>query len=230
MNKKVKWSILALAAALFVAARVFDMKETLRATLIWVHGSGMAGIGTFIFIYILACVLFLPGAVLTLGAGAIFGVVKGSVIVSVASTAGATCAFLIGRYFIRNWVESKIEGNPKFKAVDEAVAKEGWKIVGLTRLSPVFPFNLLNYAYGITNVTLRDFVLASWIGMLPGTVMYVYAGSLAGDVAALGSSHGGASVGLAQWTVRAAGFIATVVVTVYVTRIAKRALNEKISQ
>ena len=185
--------------------------------------------GVGLLIYLLACVLFLPGSILTLGAGAIFGVIKGSVIVSLSSTLGATCTFLIGRYLVRHWVESKIEGNPKFKAVDEAVAKEGWKIVGLTRLSPIFPFNLLNYAYGVTKVTIRDYILASWIGMMPGTVMYVYIGSLAGDIATLGSRATTGAVSSVQWTIRIIGFIATVLVTVYVTRVAKKALNEKIS-
>ncbi len=198
--------------------------EILKTSLDWIHGLGPIGIVVFVLIYLFASVLFLPGSVLTLGAGAIFGVVKGSIIVSFASTLGATCSFLIGRYLARRWVETKIEGNKKFKAVDEAVAKEGWKIVGLTRLSPIFPFNLLNYAYGITKVTLRDYLLASWIGMLPGTVMYVYIGSLAGDLAAATTG----AVTTVQWTIRIIGFIATVTVTIYITHIAKKALEEKV--
>ncbi len=230
MNIKVKWIFwILVVAALFVAARVYNVQEILKISLVWIRGMGPLGIGIFALIYVLACILFLPGAILTLGAGAIFGVIKGSVIVSIASTIGATCAFLIGRYFVRHWVESKIEGNPKFKAVDDAVAKEGLKIVGLTRLSPIFPFNLLNYAYGVTKVTLRDYVLASWIGMMPGTVMYVYIGSLAGDVATSGSRANTGSVSAVQWTLRIVGFIATALVTVYVTRVAKKSLNEKIS-
>ena len=140
----------------------------LRRSLDWVAGLGPTGVIAFVVIYILACVFMLPGSVLTLGAGAVFGVVKGSVIVSVAATLGATAAFLVGRYFARDRVAKMIEGNARFRAIDEAVGREGWKIVGLTRLSPVFPFNLLNYAYGITKVSLRDYFLASWIGMLPG--------------------------------------------------------------
>jgi len=93
-----------------------------------------------------ATVLFLPGSILTLGAGVVFGVVKGALIVSVSATLGATATFLVGRYVARDAIARKIDGNPRFKAIDQAVAREGWKIVGLTRLSPVFPFNLLNYA------------------------------------------------------------------------------------
>jgi uncharacterized membrane protein YdjX (TVP38/TMEM64 family) len=216
------------AGLIIVFAKAFNVQELLRRSLDWVRGLGPAGIAAFVAIYVLACVLFLPGSILTLGAGAIFGVLKGSVIVSFASVLGATLAFLIGRHLMRSWVESKIEGNIKFKAVDEAVAKEGWKIVGLTRLSPVFPFNLLNYAYGVTQVTLQDYVLASWIGMMPGTVMYVYIGSIAGDAAAIGGGACGPT-GAAQWAVRIVGLAATVAVTVFVTRIAKKALERRVS-
>lgn len=156
--------------------------------------------------------------------------VKGSVIVSVASTLGATVAFLVGRHLARGWISSKIEGNAKFKAIDEAIGREGWRIVGLTRLSPIFPFNLLNYAFGVTRVPLGQYVLASWVGMLPGTIMYVYLGSLAGSLATLGSGGGSQERTPAQWALYAVGLLATVAVTVYVTRIARRALNQKIEQ
>jgi uncharacterized membrane protein YdjX (TVP38/TMEM64 family) len=121
----------------------------------------------------------------------------------------------------------RIESNPRFKAIDEAVAREGWKIVGLTRLSPAFPFNLLNYAFGVTRVSPRDYILASWIGMMPGTVMYVYIGSLAGDLATLGAGQQARSP--AEWTLSAVGLLATVAVTVYVTRLARTALKQRIA-
>jgi uncharacterized membrane protein YdjX (TVP38/TMEM64 family) len=172
-------------------------------------------------------VLFLPGSILTLGAGFVFGVVRGSVLVSISATLGATAAFLVGRYLARDWVGAKIAGNEKFRAVDEAVAREGWKIVGLTRLSPAFPFNLLNYAFGVTRVSLRDYFFASWIGMLPGTVMYVYIGSLAGDLATLGAGDRQRSA--AEWALYVVGLVATIAVTVYVTRLARRALQRRVT-
>jgi uncharacterized membrane protein YdjX (TVP38/TMEM64 family) len=181
----------------------------------------------FVLVYVAATVLFLPGSILTLGAGALFGVVKGSIVVSISATLGATAAFLVGRYLAQDWVARKIEGNPRFKAIDEAVAHEGWKIVGLTRLSPVFPFNLLNYAFGLTRVSLRDYFFASWIGMMPGTVMYVYLGSLAGDLAAVGAGQGGRTP--APWALYVVGLLATVTVTVYVTRLARAALAKRIT-
>jgi uncharacterized membrane protein YdjX (TVP38/TMEM64 family) len=225
---KWKWVLGVLfAAALLAAARFFHVQDLLNAALEWIRGLGAMGPVIFVVTYVVASVFFLPGSILTLGAGAIFGVIKGSIIVSIAATLGAASAFLVGRYLARGWVEEKIEGNEKFKAIDETVAREGWKIVGLTRLSPIFPFNLLNYAYGITKVSFRDYFLASWIGMLPGTVMYVYIGSLAGDLATLGAGGGPATT--AQWVLRVVGLLATVTVTIYVTRIAREALEKRVA-
>ena len=213
---------------LIALGKAVDAPAQLREALEWVQQLGWVGVGVFVALYVLACVLFLPGSILTLGAGVVFGVVKGSIIVSIASTLGATVAFLVGRYLARGWINGKIEGNAKFKAIDDAIGREGWRIVGLTRLSPIFPFNLLNYAFGVTRVPLGQYVLASWIGMMPGTIMYVYLGSLAGSLATLGDASGGQARTPAQWALYAVGLLATVAVTVYVTRIARRALNQRI--
>lgn len=203
----------------------FDLSAYLREILAWIGGLGNLAPILFIITYVVACVLFIPGALLTLGAGALFGVVWGTIYVSIASVTGATAAFLIGRYRARDWVARRIQSNPKFAAVSAAVGREGWKIVALTRLSPIFPFNLLNYAFGITEVRLRGYVLASWIAMLPGTVMYVYIGSLAGSLAGLGA--GARSRTAAEWALYGAGLAATVAVSIYVTRIARAALETK---
>jgi uncharacterized membrane protein YdjX (TVP38/TMEM64 family) len=203
------------------------INNILQSTLNWVNSLGfLAPIG-FIFIYIIASVLLISGAVLTLGAGVLFGVIKGSIFVSIASTLAATTAFLIGRYLARNWVSKQIETQPKFAAIDSAVGKEGWKIVGLTRLSPVFPFVFLNYAFSVTKVSLKDYVLASWLGMIPGTIMYVYIGSLAVNFASLGA--GNTAPNMAQWGLRIVGFLATLAVTIYVTKIAKNALDNELN-
>ncbi len=216
--------IVAAVLALAVAVRYFHPREFLLHILDRIAGLGAWGVLLFIVAYILACIFFLPGSVLGLGAGVIFGTVKGTVIVSLASILGATTAFLIGRYIARDWVAKKIGDNPKFKAIDEAVGRQGWKIVVLTRLSPLFPFNLLNYAYALTKVSLRDYFFASWIGMLPGTAIYVYLGSLAGDLAGL--SAGARTRTTAEWLLYLVGFIATVVVSLYVARLARAALKE----
>jgi uncharacterized membrane protein YdjX (TVP38/TMEM64 family) len=217
----------AVLVAVIVAARALDAPALLRSALDAIGRLGPWGPFLFILLYIAATVLFLPGSILTLGAGAVFGLARAAVTVSVAATLGATAAFLVGRYLARAWVARKIQGNETFRAIDEAVASEGWKIVFLTRLSPIFPFNLLNYAFGLTRVSLRDFVLASWIGMMPGTVMYVYLGSLAGDLATLGTGRQARTP--AEWALYLVGLAATVVVTVYVTRLARAALRKRIS-
>ncbi len=223
-----KWVLALLAvASLLVVLYFLDVQKLIQVALAWISDLGPWGPVFFIVFYILATLLFLPGLIPTMAAGVLFGVIQGTLLVSISSISGATLAFLTGRYLAREWVAAMIRGNQKFEAIDAAVAQEGWKIVGLTRLSPVFPFNLLNYAFGLTQVSLKHYFLASWIGMLPGTVMYVYIGSLAGDLATLGS--GDRSVTPAEWALRVIGLIATVILTVYITRIAQRALNRKVT-
>lgn len=220
-----------LAVGLVIAAGgAFDFQGRLHSLLRQIEGMGVLGYGIFFAVYVAACVFFIPGSILTLGAGAIYGVVTGSILVSISSTIGSTAAFLGGRYLARNWVARKIQGNDKFAAIDDAVAREGWKIVGLTRLSPVFPFALLNYAYGLTKVRLRDYILASWLGMMPGTVMYVYLGSLAKSLSAVGADCPDCERSALQWTLYAVGLVATVTVTVFITRVARRALKGKMEK
>ena len=204
----------------------YDLQDAMRQALTWIRDLGAIGPLVFAGIYVIAAVALVPGSILTLGAGVVFGIVKGTLVVIVSATLGATAAFLVGRYLARDWVASKIKGNEKFQAIDRGVAEEGWKIVGLTRLSPVFPFNLLNYAFGITRVSLKDYVLASFFGMLPATLMYVYIGSLAGDLATLGAADRSRTPG--ELLLYAVGLVATILVTVYITRIARKALNQRI--
>lgn len=227
MHSKMKLAAVLGAIILFLAmAKHFHVQEFFQGALEQVKALGPWGPVLFVMIYVLAAVSFIPGSFLTLGAGAIFGLLWGFLAVSAGSVAGAVAAFLIGRYLARGWVSKKIEGNEKFKAIDSAVAKEGWKIVLLVRLSPIFPFNLVNYAFGLTKVRLKEYFLASWIGMMPGTLMYVYLGSVAGDLAAAGA--GGRSKTPMEWLLYGVGLAATVLVTVYVTRIAKKALESKV--
>lgn len=190
----------------------------------WIDSLGYVSGVAFIVIYILATIAFLPASILTLGAGTVFGVVWGSIYVFVGATLGAIAAFLIGRYLARDWISKKIADNQKFAAIDQAVAHSGFKIVLLTRLSPAFPFNLLNYAFGVTGVGLKDYAIAS-IGMLPATVMYVYIGSLAGDIARIGGDSQSPDPTF-QWAIRIIGLIATIVVTLYVTNVARKAIGE----
>ena len=188
----------------------------------WVDGLGVLGPIVFILGYAIAVVAFIPGSLLTLAAGAIFGLAEGTLYVFVAATLGATLAFLIARHAARAAIERRIQGDERFAAIDRAVGAEGRKIVFLLRLSPVFPFNLLNYALGLTQVRLVDYFVAS-VGMLPGSLLYVYTGKVAGDVAAIAGGQAGEK-GAGDWLVLGLGLVATAVVTVFVTRIARRAL------
>ncbi|MBW4667323.1 MAG: TVP38/TMEM64 family protein [Cyanomargarita calcarea GSE-NOS-MK-12-04C] len=215
-----------LVAIAIVAAKQFNVQELLRTLLIWVESLGSFGPIGFIVIYNVATILFIPGTLLTMSGGVLFGVVWGSVYVAIAATLGATWAFFLGRCLCRDVICRMIQSNVKFQAIDKAVAKEGFKIVLLTRLSPILPFNLLNYAFGITQVSLRDYILGS-LGMIPGTVMYVYLGSLVGDLGMLGKTEQSTSpeTQIVQWVIRGVGLIATVAVTIYLARLAKKALN-----
>jgi len=223
MSTKWRWALCAVVGVVLVLALEFlHVQDLLKSALDCIGRLGPWGPVIFVGLYVVATVLFVPGSVLTLGAGAVFGVALGSACVSISATLGATAAFLVGRYFARDIIARKIEKHEKFAAIDRAVADEGWKIVLLTRLSPVFPFTVLNYAFGLTQVKLSHYVLASWLGMIPGTVMYVYLGSLVN----VGASHRQRTTG--EWISYAVGLLATLTVTVFVTRLAKRALARKI--
>lgn len=190
----------------------------------WVKGLGAWGPLVFVAGYAAAVVAFVPASLLTLAAGAVFGIAAGTAYVFVAATLGSCLAFLVARYLARGWVEARIEGNARFRAIDREIARQGRKIVFLLRLSPAFPFNLLNYALGLTRVRFADYLLAA-LGMLPGTFLYVYLGRLAGDLAALaGGVKREATRG--EWILLAVGLAATLAVVVIVTRIARRALAE----
>jgi uncharacterized membrane protein YdjX (TVP38/TMEM64 family) len=190
----------------------------------WVEDQGIWGPTLFIVGYAVAVVGLVPGSLLTLSGGAIFGLARGTAYVFMAAVLGSAGAFLISRYVARSTVERRIAGNPRFEAIDHAVAEQALKIVFLLRLSPAFPFSLLNYGLGLTQMRFRDYILAS-VGMLPGTLLYVYYGKLAGDVAALA---GGVAVekDAGYYIVLGVGLVATIVVTTFVTRLARRALAE----
>jgi uncharacterized membrane protein YdjX (TVP38/TMEM64 family) len=198
-------------------------RDTIGILLQWVQGAGLRGALLFGLAFIPAAVLFVPASVLTLGAGFVFGVAKGTVIVSLGSTAGAAAAFLVARTAGRDWVVGRLARHPALDAIGRAVEREAFKVVLLTRLSPLFPFNLLNYAFGLSSVPFKTYVVASWIGMLPGTIMYIYLGSAARSVAPLLSGEVPRTP--VQQAMFAAGLVATVAVTTIVTRAARRALK-----
>jgi len=185
---------------------------------------GPTGLLVYALAYAVATVLLLPGSLLTLAAGAAFGLLPGFASVLVGASVGAALSFLVSRYLARRRVEVWIRSKPRFSAVDRAVAKEGWKIVFLTRLSPIFPFNFQNYAYGLTRIPFWHYALSSAIGIIPGTFLYVYLGTVGRS--GLEAAAGGEQVQTLRLVLQIVGLIATVVVTIYITRIATKALKE----
>lgn len=229
MKLGLKVVLAVVAVAVVVAAFVFlPLSRFMLGFVEWVRSQGSLGVAVFAVVYVLAAVLLLPASVLTLGAGFIYGPVWGTLLVSPVSVAAATAAFLTGRFFARDFVARRMRDRPRFAAVDEALAEGGLKIVILLRLSPVLPFNVLNYALGASRVRLPTFVLGSFIGMLPATLLYVYLGSL---VTQAGQLLGKGEPQEAQGTKNAfywVGLAATVVVTVLITRSARRALQKAV--
>jgi len=217
-------AVLVLLAAVIVVAVFLPLQESMGRFLESVGAMGIWGPVFLAGVYLVACVLFVPGMILTLGAGFLFGLARGTVVVSVGSTLGATAAFLIGRTLARGPIEKRVAAYPRFRAIDRALGRHAFKIVLLVRLSPIFPFNLLNYAFGLIRVPLRHYFFASWLGMLPGTLMYVYFGSVLKSLAEVvaGTTRGGT----VQTGFFLAGLLMTVVATVVIARVAKRALDE----
>ncbi len=216
---------IAALAAILVALLLLPVGAWLELLRAHFERLGPWGIGLFVMVYASAAVLFVPGSALTIGAGVIYGLWRGCIAVSAGSTLGAAAAFLIARYVARGRVERWAAANPRFSAIDQAIGREGWKIVLLTRLSPAFPFTLLNYLYGLTRVSFGRYILASWIGMMPGTVLYVYLGVAGGAIA--GTASGPRSKSPGEWALLIVGLIATLAVTLYITRLARRALRAR---
>ena len=190
----------------------------------WVDGMGMWGAIVFILGYAIATVAFVPGSLLTLAGGAIFGIAQGLLLVFIGASVGATSAFFLARTVARKTIEGKLQNNLRFAAIDRAVESEGLKIVILLRLSPLFPFNILNYALGLTSVRPRDYMVAC-LGMLPGTLLYVYTGKVVGDLAALADGSV-TELGVVYWIAASVGLLATVVLTKVITRTARQALRQ----
>jgi len=215
-----KWSLLGVAmVGLIVLGFLLPIREWLEASRSTFEGLGFLGGVLFVLGYALATVLMVPGSVSTIAAGLIFGLAGGFAVALLGASIGSTLAFLIARYVARKPLSARLEKHPKFKAVDAAVEELGYKIVLLLRMSPLVPFNLQNYLFGVTKVGLASFVGASLVGMAPGTFLYVYLGSI-------GAKAGEGGEGPWKWIFYCVGLIATIVVTVVVSRKAKQALGK----
>lgn len=223
-NRSTWWragAALVLLVAFFLAVRQLPLAGWLDAITEPIRSLGPWGPVAFAGIYIVATVLLIPGSLMTLAAGGLFGVALGGAVVSVASTLSAGISFLLARYLARNRVQHRIAESPKLAAVDEAIGREGWKIVGLMRLTPVVPFGLLNYVCGVTSIPFWKFLLTSWVAMLPGTLMYVSLGAVGKEAVSEETAS------FETWALRVLGLVATIAVTVYTSRLAKKALEGK---
>jgi uncharacterized membrane protein YdjX (TVP38/TMEM64 family) len=222
-----KWVALAVVLlSLFAEARLLAVDRWLDAFNEWVSHLGPWGIVIFMGAYVLATVLLLPGSILTVGAGFVFGVGWGVFAVSIGSTLGAAFAFLISRFVARENIEAMARENENFRRIDKAIGAQGAKLIFLLRLSPLIPFNLSNYFYGLTAVKFWPYVLASWIGMLPGTLLYVYLGA-AGKAGLQLAAGADAARSPLEWTFLGVGLAATIAVVIWVTKIARNMLRNK---
>lgn len=212
-------ALLGLAFALGIPAL---LRGWLQQGIDWTATLGTWKPVVFVILYTIACVALMPASVLTVGAGVIFeSFLEAVLYVSIGATLGATAAFLTGRYLARDWVRRKMAAYPQFSAIDQAVTAEGWRIVLLTRLCPLFPFFLMNYAYGITRVSLRHYVLATCIGIIPGSSLFVWLGHIA--------KTSGTGTASPNW-IKAAFILLTALVSIaYLTKVARRILAQKTS-
>ena len=214
--------VLVLAAAV-VVFRALPVGEWIIQLEGYVRGLGPIGPVAMVLAYVLCTVLFIPGSAITIGAGTLFGLSTGFIVVVIGANLGALTSFLLARSLLREKVTSWASANPKFRSLDQAIGKQGFKMVLLTRLSPVFPFVLLNYLLGLTAVRTPSYVLANLLGMLPATFLFVYIGAAARDALA---GPVDASANIYQTILKYVGLAATVAVVVLVTRVARKALRE----
>lgn len=182
---------------------------------------GWAGYVGFVVGYGIWCAFGLPGSVLNLGAAVAFGFWRALPLVLLGANFGAVLGFLLSRHFAREWFTQLVGKRMALAQINRAVAESGWRIVMLTRMPPISPFGIVNYAYGLTPVTLRDYMIGTAIGIIPGTTAYVYLGTILGDVAQ--TAHRTRSA--AEWGILGGGFVLTVVACVYAVRLAKAALD-----
>ncbi len=211
--------IIGIAGALILSLFFLDRQALIKTLLHQIGEMGLWAPVAFIVFYTIATVLFVPVILLAVGAGLLFGVPWGIVYGAIGAVLSATVSFLIGRSFAHDWVAKKIHQSPRFEVAIASVARQGWKIVLLVRLSPIFPCALMNYAFGITPVPLKDFLFATFFGILPIMSIYVYIGSMVSDIAQIGSQ--GAAKTPMEWGFYAIGFFATLAVAIYATRIAR---------
>jgi pyruvate/2-oxoglutarate dehydrogenase complex dihydrolipoamide dehydrogenase (E3) component/uncharacterized membrane protein YdjX (TVP38/TMEM64 family) len=217
-------SIMLIVLSVIFVARSLPLNDLLQQLNDRIEDLGIWGPVVYALVYALVTISMIPASPLSIAAGALFGLATGTITVVAGATLGMAGAFLIARYLARSTVEKSLHKYPRFAAIDRAVGEKGWKIVGLLRLSPAVPFNLQNYFYGITAIRFLPCIAISSIAIIPGTFMYVYLG-YAGRAGLSAAADGGAGRGMGQWIMLGVGLVATIIVTLYITRIAQQAMK-----
>ena len=194
--------------------------EFLHHSMEWIAHSGWVGVAWFLVLYTLTCVFFLPGSILTISAGAVYGFWFSTALVTVSSTVGAAVNFLTSRYLAGDWMRRRIGQHAKFRALEKAVSAQGWRMILISRMSPIIPHSLVSYAAGLIQISFWRFTLASFVGFLPQSAAYTYIGAMVGK--ALRTSAGVTPHDPVTWAFYGLGLAATVAITVITTRIARR--------
>lgn len=215
----VKWGVyLSVLIGLLALYKFLPLDEWITSFRIWVKELGTLGWIISIFGYALAAFLLIPGALLTITMGIAYGL-WGFPIVVIGATIGAGLSFLAGRYLLSGQVDKALGHRPIYKALNEAIKEEGWKVVGLMRFSPAVPFSLQNWLFGVTKVGFFPYILATFFGIMPGTLLYVWIGSIGGSVAGSGDTS------TAKIAFLVIGILATLAVTILIGKKAKAKLQ-----
>lgn len=220
-----RWLLVLLVLAAAGALLLIAEREFLHPLAVWFSELGPAAPAAFMATYVLLTVALVPNSFLTIASGALFGLFWGTVYSFIASVVGAGAAFLCSRHLVRDRIARRVVADPRFERIDRAICRDGLRVMLLIRLSPVFPFSLLNYALGLSRVRFSHYMLGS-ISMLPGTALYVYPGMVAGQVIALGAGRAQPR-GSGYWVLMGTGLVVTALAVVLLTRIARRALREE---
>ena len=219
------WFILGIT--LIFTCHLIDFEGYFTSMLLWVDSQGKSGAIAFVVIYAVATIICIPGSILALAGGALFGSFWGAIIVFLGGFLGAVSVFSLGRYLLKNWVKHQLSKNRYLQAINRAIAAEGWKIAILLHISPIIPFNILNYALGASKLAFKDFIIATAIGIIPGVMLYTFLGSAFGDLTmiVMNSAQPRSKI---QWLFSIAGVIVTITMIAYLGHVAKDKLKEKL--
>jgi uncharacterized membrane protein YdjX (TVP38/TMEM64 family) len=207
--------VIVAVAAIGIALRELPVAQWLTAFRSWVAELGFAGYVLYALVYAACVVLFIPASILTLGAGATFGVIKGTIVVVIGATIGATLAFIVARTIARKRVEAMAAKDRRFRALDKAISSEGAKIVLLVRLAVVFPFTYSNYVFGLTGLRVLPYALATLVGIIPGSIAFVY----------IGAAAAAATAGTVKIVVYVVGAVVALIASAFVARVAVKAIH-----